>query len=258
VRRIRLIALLLLLATRTVLGRAAEIRVWAAASLLDALNAVAVDYEKTSGDHIIFNFAGSSVLARQIIEGAPADIFFSADQAWMDTMEKAGLIDPSTRRSPIGNSLVIVVSRTDGAVVNSSADLASPNVGKLALADPEVVPAGRYASQWLKKLGLWDKVRPKVVPTGDVRGALAAVESGNVDAAIVYKTDAQISNRIRVAFEVPRAEGPDIRYAVAQLREAPHPAAARKLLDYLCGPEGARVFGRFGFLVLPAAGAGPR
>ena len=130
-------------------------------------------------------------------------------------------------------------------------DLASPLVHRVALADPRAVPAGRYAEAYLRKLGLWETIRPKVVPTENVRGALAAVDSGNVEAAIVYKTDALISKGVRVAIEVPRERGPDIRYALASIKEAPHAAAAHRFLDYLCQAEAGAVFERFGFLVVP-------
>ena len=234
--------------------RAADIRVFAAASLTDALKAAVTAFEKNSGDHVIFNFAGSSLLARQIIEGAPADVFFSADQEWMDALQKKGLIDPETRGTPLGNTLVIIVARESGAVVMSAADLVLPRVRRVALADPSSVPAGRYAEVYLKKLGLWEAIRVKVVPTENVRGALAAVESGNVEAAIVYKTDALISPKVKVALEIGREEGPDIRYAMAAVKEATNPAGARKLLGFLSSPQAASEFERFGFLVLNKRG----
>ncbi len=255
--RIRNIALSIAVGLLAFSSQAGEIRVWAAASLMDALKSAAAGYEKESGDHIVFNFAGSSLLARQIIEGAPADLFFSADQEWMDTLQSKGLIAEGTRRAPLGNTLVIVVGRESGANLGSPADLLSPKVQRLALADPQAVPAGRYAAEWLKRLGLWGKLQTKVVSAGNVRGALAAVESGNAEAAIVYKTDALVSKKVRVAVEVSRAEGPDIRYALAVLNEAPHAESALKFLEFLVAPKTAAIFEEFGFLVLhdPKPGA---
>jgi molybdate transport system substrate-binding protein len=147
--------LLMWLALNAPLLRAAEINVYAAASLSDAFRQIATNYEKSSGDKIIFNFGASSFLARQISEGASADIFFSADEAKMDDLQKKGLISPDTRRSRLSNQLVIVTASDKGAAVQSPADLAGPSVKRVALADPKAVPAGIYAKEYLEKLNLW-------------------------------------------------------------------------------------------------------
>lgn len=161
-----------------------EITVFAAASLTDGLKQTAAAYEKKSGNKIIFNFGASSTLARQIEAGAPADIFFSADEAQMDTLARRGLIDPTTRRDRLGNSLVVVVPRDSVLQIRSADDLTNVVVKRIALADPQAVPAGVYAKAWLGKLHLWPAVEPKVIPTENVRAALAAVASGNVDAGV--------------------------------------------------------------------------
>lgn len=230
---------------------AAQINVFAAASLTDALREIATDYEKTTGDKLVLNLAGSSTLARQIEAGAPADVFFSADEAKMDRLDKQGLVRKETRKSLLANTLVIVVETNGGSSIASPNNLASPKVKRLALAEPRIVPAGIYAKSHLEKLGLWKDVSRKVVPTENVRGALAAVESGNVEAAIVYKTDALISKKVRIACEVPASEGPDIRYPVAVLKDSPSPEAARHLVTYLASPAATRVFQKFGFSVKP-------
>ena len=229
--------------------RAAEVTVFAAASLTDSLKEIAANYEKTSGDKISFNFGASSTLARQIEAGAPAGIFFSADEAQMNGLATNGLIDPATRKSILGNSLVVVIPSDSTLQINSAGDLTNASVKQIALADPKAVPAGVYAKAWLTKLKLWPAIEPKVVPTENVRAALAAVASGNVDAGVVYKTDAAISKNVKIAYEVPRADGPDISYPMALVKSSPESEAAKKFLDYLSSKEAGQVFTRYGFLL---------
>jgi len=230
--------------------RAADVTVFAAASLTDSLKEIAASYEKTSGDKIIFNFGASSTLARQIEEGAPADIFFSADEAKMDGLEKKGLIDATTRKIRLGNAIVVAIPSDSTLQISAAADLTNSAVKKIAFADPKAVPAGVYGKAWLTKLELWPVIEPKVVPTENVRAALAAVESGNVEAGVVFKTDAGISKKVKVAYEVPAEDAPKISYPVALVKSAPQPDAAKKFLEHLAAREPGRVFKRFGFIVL--------
>ena len=231
-------------------ARGAELTVFAAASLSDALKEMSAGYEKQGGDKLVFNFGASSTLARQIEEGAPADVFFSADEARMDALEKLGLIARETRRSRLSNVLVIVVPADSRLRFGSVRDLAGQGVRRIALADPRAVPAGVYARAYLEKTGLWENLERKIVPTENVRGALAAVESGNVDAGIVYKTDAAVSRGVRVAWVVRREEGPDIRYAVAVVKESARKESAERFLRFLDTGEADRVFQRYGFITL--------
>ncbi|MGA2541474.1 MAG: molybdate ABC transporter substrate-binding protein [Verrucomicrobiota bacterium] len=230
-------------------ARAGSIVVFAAASLTDSLQEIARAYTRQSGEKVALNFGSSGTLARQIREGAPADIFFSADQAQMDSLEKQGLIATGTRRQRLANSLVIVVADDSKLAIASAKDLTQPAVKRLALADPQTVPAGIYSKKYLEKLGLWPALSPKVVPTDNVRAALAAVGSGNVQAGMVYKTDAAISKHVKIACAVPPADGPAIIYPVAMVTDSKDPAAARKFLDYLNSTEATRVFEKFGFLI---------
>jgi len=232
---------------------AAEISVFAAASLTDAFREMTTAYEKRSGDKIVYNFGASSMLARQIEEGAPADLFFSADEAKMDGLEKKGLIVKETRKSRLSNSLVIVVAAEGSPAIETPKDLATDKVKWLALAEPKTVPAGIYAREYLQKQKLWSAVQAKVIPTENVRAALAAVEAGNADAGIVYKTDAAISKRVRIAYEVPRADNPPISYPVAVVKEAKQPEAAKRFLQYLNSDDAAKVFEKFGFIILKQA-----
>lgn len=228
-------------------ARAEEVMVYAAASLAEPLAEIGAAYRVKTGVTPRFSFGASSDLARQIIAGAPADVFFSADVAQMRRVEQAGLVTPGSGIDLLSNVLVVVVPSGAPATLARPADLAS--VGRLALADPEAVPAGAYARQWLESIGLWRQLAPRVVPLLDVRAALAAAESGNAGAAIVYATDAALSKRVRVAFAVPREEGPKIVYVVAPLSRA-KAAAGRAFTERLRSPESARVFEKHGFLVL--------
>lgn len=230
---------------------AAEINVFAAASLTDALKEIARSYEQQSGDKIVFNFAASSTLARQIEEGAPADIFFSADEAKMDALEKRGRIVKETRRSRLSNTLVIVVAADSSLAIHAPSDLTNATIKRIALAEPKAVPAGIYSREYLEKLKLWALVEPKVVPTENVRGALAAVESGNVEAGMVYKTDAAISKRVKVACEIPATNGPAISYTMALVTDSKQPAIAKAFLQHLNSAGAAKVFEKFGFFVRP-------
>jgi molybdate transport system substrate-binding protein len=228
--------------------RAADVTVFAAASLTDALREIAAPWEKATGHRVVFNFGGSNILVRQIRASAPADLFLSADEAQMDALEKDGLVVPGTRRSVLSNALAVVV-RTDATFHLSSAhDLASSAVTRLALADPRAVPAGVYARAWLEKAGAWAAIAPKILPAENVRAALAAVESGNADAGVVYATDARASNKVAIAFIAPPGESPGIAYPFALLRDAPSPEAARAFLARLVGVQGRAAFRTRGFL----------
>jgi molybdate transport system substrate-binding protein len=231
-------------------SHAADIHVFAAASLTDSMKEIASAYEKEKGDRVVFNFGASSMLARQIEEGAPADIFFSADEAKMDALESKGLIEKGTRRNRLSNTLVLIVAAEKGAAVKSPNDLTSASIKRVALGDPRAVPIGVYAREYLEKLNFWDAIKPKVVATENVRAALAAVEAGNADASIVYKTDAAISKKVKVAFEVPLEEGPKINYPMAMMKEAKESQAAKKFFEHLSSEKAGSIFKRYGFVVI--------
>lgn len=236
----------------TVLGAAgvsaAEVTVFAAASLSDALKEIAPLYTKAMGDTLRFNFGASGALARQIKEGALADVIFSADELRVDQLEKAGLLLPGTRCTVLANTLVIVVAADGGAPVKTLDDLAKADVKRIAIGEPATVPVGTYTKEYLQKTGHWKKLIDKLVPLDSVRAALAAVESGNAEAGFVYKTDALISKKVKIAIEVPLAEGPKITYPVAVLKDAKQPDAAKALVDFLAGGGAQKVFAKYGFL----------
>lgn len=247
-RRIFLFLLPLALAARP--PRAAdakpELLVFGAASLTESLRDLGAAYGAKTGQRVSFSFGASSDLALQILAGAPADVFFSADTARMDALDAAGLVRTSQRREFLSNALVVMVPP------DSKTKIASPNdllaLSKIALADPAAVPVGVYAKKWLTGLGLWGRLEPKIVPTLDVRGSLSAVDAGGVDAAIVYRTDAPIARSARIAYTVK--DGPPILYSVAPVTSSKHPADAAALVAFLAGPVGRAEFEKRGFLVV--------
>lgn len=243
------LAILAVHASAPATGPAQELTLFAAASLTDALQAIAPGYEAATGNRLAFAFGASSDLARQIRAGAPADAFFSADRAQMDSLEAAGLVRSAARVDLLSNVLVAIVPARSPARLAAPGDLLG--VKRLALADPEAVPAGVYARSWLQAAGLWESLAGRVVPALNVRAALAAVESENADAGIVYRTDAALSTRVRVAFEAPRAQAPVIVYPLAPLTTSRKAAAAASLVRHLRSPAARGTYARYGFLVLP-------
>jgi molybdate transport system substrate-binding protein len=228
--------------------KADDIEVFAAASLTDALNEIGAAYEKGGGDKVVFNFAASSTLDLQIKAGAPADLFFSADEPKMNDLQKQGLIVEASRKDLLSNSLVIVVPADSSLTLTSAAQLADPKIKSIALGETRTVPAGIYAKVYLQKIGIWDQVSSRVIPSESVRAALAAVETGNVDAGIVYKTDALHSHKVKIALEVPVAEGPAIAYPIALVQGSKHAATAQKFLDYLESADSKKTFEKYGFI----------
>ena len=228
---------------------AAEIKVFAAISLSDALHAIGARYEPLSADKLQFNLAGSNVLALQIIHGAPADLFFSADEAQMDKLAQAKAIDPATRKDIVFNQLAVVVPNNGPLPLKALADLSGPEVKHLALGDPRSVPAGVYAKAYLVKAGVWPQLESRVIPCENVRAALSAVESGNVEAGIVYQTDAQISKKVHIAFVLPPSSGITIAYPAAVVHDSAQAKAARRFLSYLEGAEARAIFAHYGFIV---------
>lgn len=230
-------------------SRTAFILVFAAASLTDALREIGTSWERSAGVGVTLNLGASSLLARQIREGAPADLFLSADEAQMDGLEKAGLVVPGSRKSIVSNTLVVVVPADSRMKISFEGDLVRTDLTRIALAEPRSVPVGVYSKKFFESVGIWNALEAKIVPTENARATLAAVESGNVDAGIVYRTDALISKTVRIAFEVPAARGPAISYPFALVTGAPEEAAARRFLEHLTSPAARAVFARYGFLL---------
>jgi molybdate transport system substrate-binding protein len=227
----------------------ATLTVSAAASLENVLAPVADAYSRRHPRiKIEFNFDGSGALARQIEDGAPADVFFSAAAEPMDTLAAHGLLNDSTRRDLLRGQIVLIVPR-NAPDTGSFESLADPRVKFIALADPASVPAGEYGRQVLTAFGLWDRIQPKLVLAKDVRQVLSYVETGNADAGLVYATDARQSDKVRVAAIAPENTHSPVVYPVAALRAARDPAAARDFVAFLSGPEARAIFVSQGFTV---------
>jgi molybdate transport system substrate-binding protein len=218
--------------------------VFAAASLSEALQAVGNDFEHTTGQPVRCSFASSGQLARQIAAGAPADIFVSADDVAMNDVEKAGLLAQGTRRPFVSNHLVVVVPAGTTNPPTRPEDLA--RLSRISIGDPETVPAGRYARQWLESLGLWESAASHALRALDVRAVLATVEAGAADAGIVYRTDALSSKKVRVAFEASGPSSPHVVYPVALLAHSTNPGA-RRFLSYLFEPSARALVAAQGF-----------
>lgn len=232
-------------------GAETELRVSAAASLADALKEIDVAFTHKTGIKVALNLGGSSTLARQIEAGAPADVFFSADAAKMDTLASKNLILTETRKDLLSNALVIVVPLDSALQIREAKDLTAAGIRRIATGDPKSVPVGVYARTWLETVGLWLAVSPKIVATDNVRAALAAVEAGNVEAGIVYKTDAAVSKKVKVACEIPALPDRKIVYPAAILKSSALPSQAQAYLDFLGSDSAQTTFTKFGFIVLP-------
>ena len=226
----------------------------AAASLSEAIGAVADRFEEEEGTRILLNVAGSQMLASQIIEGAPADVFISADELQMERAVAAGRIDTARMVHLLSNQLVVVVPSDRTGTVTETRDLANVSISRIALGDPEAVPAGVYARRYLESQGLWAPLQTRIVPTSSVLAALRAVEAGTVDAGIVYRTDVRASADAVIAYAVPLEDGPTIVYPAAVVRDAPNAAVAARFLDYLRSDGARRQFEAAGFIGLSAAG----
>ncbi|HET6223129.1 MAG TPA: molybdate ABC transporter substrate-binding protein [Dongiaceae bacterium] len=245
------LALFAVLSLAAVPAAAEDLLVFAAASTKNAAEDIAKLYAAESQDKVTYSFAASSDLAKQIENGAPAVIFISADTKWMDYLAERKLIAPDSRRDLLGNKLVLIAPADSQLTValGKGAPLADAlGDGKLAMGEPESVPAGRYGKAALEGLGIWSAVEPKVARTKDVRAALTLVERGEAAAGIVYSTDAAISKKVKVIAEFPADSYPPIVYPVA-IVAGKDDAAAKAFHAFLNGPKARTVFLDYGFAV---------
>ena len=225
--------------------------VFAAASLKNALDAAVEDYSRTTGKTVTVSYAASSALAKQIEEGAPADIFFSADLAWMDYVQERNLIAADSRVTLLGNDIVLVAPADSAAVLEIAPGFPLADAlagGKLAMAETASVPAGKYGKAALEKLGVWDSVAASVAEAENVRAALALVSRGEAPLGIVYTTDAKADEGVKVVGTFPADSHPPILYPVALTANAK--PDARAFLDYLISPAAKPFFEAQGFRVV--------
>ncbi|WP_374630196.1 molybdate ABC transporter substrate-binding protein [Pannonibacter indicus] len=232
-------------------AQAQEVTVFAAASLKTALDRIVAEYQAGGGASVVVSYAGSSALAKQIEQGAPADIFISASTDWMDTLDKAGLIKAGSRSDLLGNTLVLVAHGGDAPKVEitSALDLSGMiGDGKLAMALVDSVPAGVYGKAALTSLGLWASVEPKVAQSDNVRAALALVATGEAPFGIVYSTDAAADEKVSIVGTFPQGSHAPIVYPAGLTAQARDGAEA--FLTYLKGEKASAVFEAEGFTVL--------
>jgi len=224
--------------------------VFAAASLRNALDEAAALYAARTGVRVTISYAGSAALARQIEAGAPADVFISADLAWMDYLEKKGLVHSATRRNLVGNRLVLVAPVREPQTLRIAPGFAIAQAlgdGRIALAEPGSVPAGRYAKAAFEKLGVWDQISGRVVAAANVRAALALVARGEAPLGAVYQTDARAEPAVMVAGVFPDDTHPPIVYPIAALKDAG--ADAAPFIRFLTSRDAAAIFDKHGFAV---------
>lgn len=241
-----------LAATLAMPASAEEVVVFAAASLKTALDAVAAEFEAETGHDVTVSYAGSGQLAKQIIQGAPADIFISAAENWMDEVERAGLVVAGTRADLLGNQLVLIAHGKGAAPVEIAAgfDLAGMlGDGRLSMAMVEAVPAGQYGKAALESLGIWASVEGSVAQSENVRAALALVSTGEAPFGIVYASDAVADDNVTVVGRFPAESHAPIVYPAALLTEAAD-AADRAFLEALSGDGADAIFAAQGFAIL--------
>jgi molybdate transport system substrate-binding protein len=242
----------LLLCGASTTARTQELLVFAAASLQDALDAVIEAYQAQGGGEVTASYASSSTLARQIEQGAPADIYISANPEWMDYLEERELIRAGSRADLLGNELVLVASPDSATTLEIAPGfdlLGALRGGHLAMGDPDHVPAGIYGRAALESLGVWQAVAPRVARADNVRAALTLVARGEAPLGIVYRSDAVADDAVEVVGTFPTDSHPPIIYPVAIVADSAHPDAAA-FYGLLSSDEAATIFERFGFTML--------
>ncbi len=235
-----------------------ELVVYAAASLSDVMTEIGNRYEDSTGTEILYNFAGSNVLARQIVAAEGADLFLSANEEWMDYVSINDRLVEESRIRLLSNSLVVVANRTDAFRMEEPQDICTLDATFLVLGNPDAVPAGRYAREWLQTIqcrngSAWERWSPQVSPAPDVRAALGMVEAAASTIGVVYRTDAAMSERVKVIYQVSSDTGPVIHYPAARVNNAPNPEEASRFFEYLRSPEAADIFREYGFITLASA-----
>lgn len=230
---------------------AIELTISAAASLTDALTEVNNLYmNQNKNITIVANFAASGTLQKQIEQGAPADVFISAGAKQVQALQDGGLLLDETRVNLLNNKVVLVTPVNSSLSLSSFADLVNSDIKQIAIGDPESVPAGTYGKQALEQLGIYDQVQPKLILCADVRQVLSYVEAGNVDAGIVYATDAAISTSVKIAADAPAEINAKIVYPAAVIKATKNADAAKAYLDFLFSAEAKAIFEKYGFVMV--------
>ena len=227
-----------------------ELNISAAVSMKDALAEIQTNYQKKA-QHVklVYNLGASGSLQKQIEQGATADIFISAAPKQMNELAAKNLVINATRKNLLENKLVLIVPKDSTLSISKLEDLQNDTVKQISIGETKVVPAGQYAEQARKKLGVWEKIQSKIVFAKDVRTVLTYVDTGNVDAGLVYKTDAAVSKKVKILATAPDGSHAPIIYPAAALSGTKNQKAAEEFLAYLAGPEGKSVFEKHGFVM---------
>ncbi|HYW18598.1 MAG TPA: molybdate ABC transporter substrate-binding protein [Nodularia sp. (in: cyanobacteria)] len=245
------LAIALALITPTPLAAQSNVSllVSAAASLKDALEEIQPIYQQSNPNvNVKYNFGASGALQQQIEQGAPADIFISAARKQVDALEQKKLLVPGTRKNLANNRLVLIVpNNTTG--INSFFNLTDARIKRIAVGEPRSVPAGQYAEQVFKKLGIFDKIKSKLVLANNVRQVLAAVESGNANAGLVYATDAKISQKVKVVVAADEKYHSTIVYPMAVIKSSKNIPSAKEFVEFLSNSQAKTVLKKYGFIV---------
>jgi molybdate transport system substrate-binding protein len=228
-----------------------ELTISAAASLNEALIEIKKEFENDNPQiKLLYNIGGSGALKQQILQGAPVDLFLSAAHDPFNELTQAGFIDKQTQVDLVGNQLVLITNKENPANITGFSDLQPTQISKIAMGIPESVPAGKYAKQTLEHLGLWKQLEPIVIQTKDVRQALTYVETGNVDAGIVYMTDVYISDKVKVVATADEQTHESIIYPAGIIKSSANKKEANSFLSYLQGNTARTIFEKYGFIVL--------
>lgn len=247
---IPLIACILLIvgcSSETTKDEPIELTISAAVSLTDALEEMQEMYENEHNIKLTFNLAGSGTLAQQIQQGAPIDLFISANQNWMDTLENDNMIDSSTREDMTGNNLVLITHKDSSLSYQSFEEISAEDVDEIAVGNPESVPAGGYTKDTLTSLGMWESLEDHIILAKDVRQVLTYVETGNADIGFVYESDALTSENIQIVAKAEEGLHEPIVYPVAITNDSKHPEEAQAFLDYMLSEEGQDILAKHGF-----------
>jgi molybdate transport system substrate-binding protein len=232
-------------------AQAADVTVFAAASLKNALDDIAAEYRRETGQRVSVSYAASSALARQIEQGAPAEVFVSADLDWMDYLEQRNLIKPETRRNLLGNRIVLVAPAETAKLVELKPGALAGTLGRgrLAMAAAASVPGGKYGKAALENLGLWKEVADRIAEAENVRAALTFVSRGEAPLGIVYETDARAEPKVAIVARFPETSHPPIVYPAA-LTVSARSEGSNRFLAVLRDPKSAAIFAREGFVPL--------
>lgn len=224
-----------------------EITISAAASLKDAIEAIKPLYEsKNNQVKLVMNYGSSGTLQQQIEQGSPVDVFISAGKKQMDALEEKNLISKDSRKDLLGNELVLIVGK-DNTTISGFPDLTQAQVKHIGIGNAESVPAGKYATETLTSMKLYDVLKPKFVEAKDVRQVLSFVETGNAEAGFVYESDTKVSDKIRIAAIAPADTHKPIVYPAAIIADSKNSALAKDFLDYLGSDEAMQLFIQYGF-----------